>query len=246
MTASHHHDNPLGNVTLLEYLREDNRPTIVFGEEDVVTPDSQWALAYSNPAFNQFLTLARKLRVTSIDSDYAAFLHDVEMADSGRFDFAGHWWRVRYFLTKWRVVFCEDELDEIMEQSGNSSSPEPVLLQLPSRSKETAIPNRVSLVTPMQRRSDSSSSSESTPGNSTKALSTKPSISKFGETRELIDWTQHDLPDLSAYIQMFKKVDWSATPLGPMKDWPLVLRQVVVKMMSNPGECFCLSALPSC
>jgi len=243
MTSSHQ-DN-LSDVSLLEYLREDNRPTIVFAEEDVkspTTPGSQWALAYSNPAYNQFLILARKLR-SSIDSDYAAFLHDVEMAETGRFDFAGHWWRVRYFLTKWRVVFCEDELDEMLRQSGTMSSPEPLLLKLPARSKEAATPKRGSLVTSMQRRSDSSSSGETTPGNPTRALSTKPSISNFGEARELIDWTQHDLPDLSAYIQMFKNVDWASTPLGPMKDWPLVLRQVVVKMMSNPGRCLPLNSL---
>jgi len=235
MTSSHH-DN-LADVSLLEYLREDNRPTVVFAEDvkSPATPGSQWALAYSNPAFNQFLTLARKLR-TSLDSDYAAFLHDVEMADSGRFDFAGHWWRVRYFLTKWRVVFCEDDLDGMLEKSENLSSPEPSL-SIPDRTKETPTPKQGPLPISTQRRSDRSSSGDTTPGDSTRALSTKSSISVFGEARELIDWTQYNLPNLSPYVQFFKNVDWASTPLGPMKDWPIVLRQVVVEMLSNPGRC---------
>lgn len=235
----------LADVSLLEYLREDNRPTVVFGDDvnSPATAGSQWALAYSNPAFDQFLTLARKLR-TSLDSDYAAFTQAFTQADYGRFDFAGHRWRVRYFLTKWKVVFCEDELDGMLEQSDALSSPEP-LPSIPDRSMETPTPTRGSLPIPMQHRSDSSSSGDTTPGNSTtRALSKKSSTSIFfGEARELIDWTQYDVPNLSPYIQFFKNFDWTSTPFGPMKDWPMVLRQVVVKMMSNPGRCgmYCCS-----
>lgn len=227
MTTKSQHDN-FADVSLLEYLREDHRPTIVFAEENagnsVAPAGLRWALAYSNPAFSSFLTFARKLGA-SIDSDYVAFLHDVETAASGSFDFAGHWWKVRLFLSKWKVVFCEDELDELMAQPDLFTSLE---TQVPDRPKAAG--------TTMQRRSDSSSSGETTTGLSRRGLSTKSSISNFAESRELIDWTQYDLPDLSNYIQMFKNIDWGKTPLGPMKDWPIVLRQAVVKLLSNPGQ----------
>ncbi|OCK81157.1 histidine kinase, partial [Lepidopterella palustris CBS 459.81] len=49
-----------------------------------------------------------------------------------------------------------------------------------------------------------------------------------------IDWTRSHLPNLSAYHQFFLSHDWASTSLGPIKHWPLRLRQVAVTILSNP------------
>ncbi|EMC91524.1 hypothetical protein BAUCODRAFT_58804, partial [Baudoinia panamericana UAMH 10762] len=49
-----------------------------------------------------------------------------------------------------------------------------------------------------------------------------------------LDWTRHDVPNLSPWIQFAKNFDYSTTQLGPMSAWPEHLRSAVVYSMSNP------------
>jgi hypothetical protein len=229
----------IATISLLEYLREDHRPTIVFAAQDgIAAPRSEakWALAYSNPAFNDFLTSVKQIGACG-DSDYAAFVRDIDQAYASRFEFAGQFWRVRYFRSRWRIVYCEDELDEdaptrgaaLDEVVSHAASPQP-------REPENMMPARGSSETSVKTTKTSSSSSHRTPTTQLRSLSRKSSLADFGDAKEIIDWTQYELADQPAWITMFKKLDWASTHLGPMADWPLGLRQVVVKMMTNPGN----------
>lgn len=222
-------------ISLVDYLREDSRPTVVFKEaDDIASAPSgaaaQWMLAYTNPVYDNFLAKLSRASARS-ESHHATFLQEIESADDGRFDFGGHGWRTRYFQGhKWRIVYCEVELDESMAHdfaasgvSGSSYFGATKENLMPRQPRESSIAG-----------SPESSASESTAKTQHRSLSAKSSLTDFGAGRETIDFTQHDLPGLSAYIQRFKNMNWSDTVLGPMSTWSLSLRQAVVKMLLNP------------
>jgi hypothetical protein len=228
----------IATISLLEYLREDHRPTIVFAAEDgVAAPgtNATWALAYSNPAFNNFLTSVKQTGASG-DIEYAAFIQDIDQSYASKFEFAGQFWRVRYFRSRWRIVYCEDELDE--GASSRGEAPDEIVAEaahLSSRPAAKLMPRRGSSETSCRTMKTSRSSSHSTPSSKFHSLSKKSSLADFGDAKEIIDWTQYDVPDLPAFVLMFKHLDWASTLLGPIVGWPLNLRQTVVKMMSNPG-----------
>lgn len=231
----------IATVSLLDYLREDRRPTIVFSAQGGVAAtgsDVTWALDYSNPAFNNFLTSAKQLG-TCGDSDYATFIRDADHAYAARFEFAGQFWRVRYFRGRWRIVYCEDELDDGAVSRGaaldkvvdQTASP-------PPRDAQNMMPSRGLSEDTVGTTNTSSSSSYSTPTTQFRSVSKRSSLADFGDAKEIIDWTQYDVQqELPAFIQFFKHHDWASTNIGPITDWPLGLRQAVVKMMSTPGQC---------
>ena len=222
-------------LSLIDYLKEDTRPTVVFKEADdiALAPSgaaAQWTLAYSNPVYDNFLAKLSRSSASS-DSHHATFLQEIESADDGRFDFGGRGWRTRYLQGhKWRIVYCEDELDETMAHdlsapgvSGSSYFGAIKENLMPRQPRESSIAS-----------SPESSASDSTARTQHRSLSAKASLTDFGAGRETIDFTQHDVPGLSAYIQRFKNMNWSDTVLGPMSTWSLSLRQAVVKMLLNP------------
>jgi hypothetical protein len=223
------------SISLSDFLREDTRPTVLFKEaDDVASAPSgaaaQWTLAYTNPVYDNFLASLPRYAAAS-GSDHATFLQEVESADDGRFDFGGYRWRTRYLQGhKWRIVYCEDELDESMAHdlsasgmSGSSYFGATKENLMPRHPRESSIAS-----------SPESSASDSTARTQHRSLSAKSSLTDFGAGREMIDFTQHDVPGLSAYIQRFKNIKWSDTILGPMSTWSLSLRQAVVKMLLNP------------
>lgn len=235
---SAHHDARIANTSLLEWFRADDRPTIVFGRDEgnhapeTDAPPTQWNFQYSNPAFHTFMSSVRQL-TASTDTDYAAFMRNIELAVNDRFDFAGHIWRVRYFLDEWRVIFCDDELHEIFAKS--SSADVPSDFKPLSTAKENLSPQRHGSSESVARTT-SSGSSDKTPRLRPRPLSSQPSDPEFVQVREYMDWTNYDIPNISPFVKMFRDFDWASTALGPIKDWPIGLKQVVVKMMANPGK----------
>lgn len=49
----------------------------------------------------------------------------------------------------------------------------------------------------------------------------------------LLDWTR-DAPPPTEYCRFIRNYDFSATPLGPIEEWPEVLRQNVCHIMVHP------------
>jgi signal transduction histidine kinase len=49
-----------------------------------------------------------------------------------------------------------------------------------------------------------------------------------------LDWTQHDVPNISTFCREFREYDWAATQLGPIQEWPNPLRQHVLFIMAHP------------
>jgi len=235
------------NISLGDFLREDTRPTVLFQEaDDLASAPSgaaaQWTLTYTNPVYDNFLA-SLTTQGGKRGADRATFLQQVESANDGRFDFGGFGWRTRYLQGhKWRIVYCEVELDENLVSDltafgvSGSSSFGAIKENLMSRQ-----PRGGSIAS-----SPESSASDSTPRTQHRSLSAKSSLTDFGAGREIIDFTQHDVPNLSAYIQRFKNINWSETALGPMSTWSLSLRQAVVKMLLNPEpRCVLCSVLSS-
>jgi len=222
-------------ISLSDFLREDTRPTVLFKEaDDIASAPSgaaaQWTLAYTNPVYDNFLA-SLKTHAGTLGGDHATFLQQVESANDGRFDFGGFGWRTRYLQGhKWRIVYCEAELDEngahdLTAPGVSGSSYFGAIKEnlMPRQPRESSIAS-----------SPDSSASDSTARTQHRSLSAKSSLTDFGAGREIIDFTQHDVPNLSAYIQRFKNIKWSETSLGPMSTWSLSLRQAVVKMLLNP------------
>lgn len=233
-TTETHHDSRIAKISLLEWLRADDRPTIVFGKDDRVdvaggeAVPSQWSLSYTNPAALTFMNSVRQPKA-SANNDYTALLREIELAVNDRFDFAGHHWRIRYFLDELRVVFCEDELHEVFARSPSVN--EPGDFTFPVTAKENLSPQRHTSDESVTR-SISSSSSGSTPRLRLRPLSSQSPILE----KEIMDWTRFDMPNISQFVRMFRDYDWASTALGSIKDWPIELRQTIVKMMVNPGR----------
>ena len=230
----------IANVTLLEYLREDHRPTIVLQDDlkenlGSTEPARSRTLIYSNPAFNAFLfssNASSKGKRTSANSGFTAFIRELEAAVHGRFEFSAKAWRIRPFQ-QWSIIFSEDELDEttILLDSDSRDAVGGAQYIFPSGGQSPARTNSGSRTEHLSR----SDSSESTPRARLRHQSSNVSLSDLAGSRSLIDWTQQDIPDMSTYVKMLKEIDWASTPLGPMQSWPMLLRQTVVEVMGNPG-----------
>ncbi|KAM0564582.1 hypothetical protein ACHAPJ_000797 [Fusarium lateritium] len=53
--------------------------------------------------------------------------------------------------------------------------------------------------------------------------------------RNIFDWTKIPISDtLPAHIKFARSVDWAATPLGPIEDWPAELRSMSNLIMGSP------------
>jgi hypothetical protein len=56
----------------------------------------------------------------------------------------------------------------------------------------------------------------------------------YWNTRPVVDWTTNlDLP-VSDFCQWLRDYDWASTRLGPMREWPPLLRQLVCQITSHP------------
>jgi hypothetical protein len=59
--------------------------------------------------------------------------------------------------------------------------------------------------------------------------------------RKTFDWTREPRPDnITPFQKFILDVDWEKSPLGPMKQWPAQLRQMVLLIVQDPspaGEC---------
>lgn len=52
------------------------------------------------------------------------------------------------------------------------------------------------------------------------------------------DWMRQDLPpdfELTPWQHWMRGIDWSASPLGPISSWPLLLRQFVLHITQDPN-----------
>lgn len=62
------------------------------------------------------------------------------------------------------------------------------------------------------------------------------SSSTSGKMRKILDWTRNPPPEnLTAHQKFIREVDWSASPLGPMDQWPDQLRQMVLAIVADPN-----------
>jgi hypothetical protein len=53
--------------------------------------------------------------------------------------------------------------------------------------------------------------------------------------QKILDWTRHDIPNASHFVEFLRSFDWSSTPLGPMKQWSIALRLHVLTTVANPA-----------
>lgn len=62
--------------------------------------------------------------------------------------------------------------------------------------------------------------------------------------RRTFDWTQEPRPDnLTPFQEFILDIDWNKSPLGPMRQWPTQLRQMILLVIqdSDPaGEYYTL------
>lgn len=55
------------------------------------------------------------------------------------------------------------------------------------------------------------------------------------ESKDSLDWTQHEVPNASSWVKFMRNLDWGSTGVGPMKDWDPVLRHCVLSITANPN-----------
>jgi hypothetical protein len=54
--------------------------------------------------------------------------------------------------------------------------------------------------------------------------------------RRIFDWTRDPAPEnLTTHQAFIRNVDWTASPLGPMDQWPDQLRQMVLAIVADPS-----------
>lgn len=54
--------------------------------------------------------------------------------------------------------------------------------------------------------------------------------------RKIFDWTREPRPDhITPFQKFILDVDWEKSPLGPIKQWPIQLRQMVLLIVQDPS-----------
>lgn len=59
---------------------------------------------------------------------------------------------------------------------------------------------------------------------------------KDNSKRRTFDWLSEPRPDnITPFQKFILDIDWTKSPLGPIKGWPIQLRQMVLLIVQDPG-----------
>ena len=108
----------------------------------------------------------------------------------------------------------ESYLNETLEQDIYSRSE-------PTGSEMTQMPNKGSRTV---------SISNATPNDSKYIV-----VDRSVPTMQQIDWTRYPIPSPTAFIDLFRKLDWASKLPGPMESWSEQLKSLAFMMNSDPG-----------
>ncbi|KAB2578695.1 hypothetical protein BFW01_g9604 [Lasiodiplodia theobromae] len=207
-----------GLCLLTSFLDHDDRPTLILDAHN----HSRSEIFYQNKALRDFLG-----RLSSADTtqdigehfrDWASsFDATAEPADrtgaAANISFGSRNWTSRLLRCRWRVISA------------------------------VAIDDESSHATKRDRSHDGAGnlgreSASVFPGTSAEELKEKAGLSardSFSPSSlRRLDWIKDPPNDLPPYHHFLLHHDWASTPLGPITDWPDLLRQTAVTILSSP------------
>lgn len=223
-------DNDIKNISLLEYLSKDPRPTFVLNTE-------KHHIALQNDALENYL-IAHKI---DRDTFHAWALSTSSNNPATVLYFGGRAWNT-INVQKWTIVSgCRQDHAALAVPVSAPLSPGRTYIQ-PSthhlapfrdvtRSGSGSDSDPVSDPPPISRRVSMAPSSMAS--SSWRSVS-EDGASMAARTHGYLDWTRHmHSSGLSPHIQLVQNFRWDLTPIGTMSTWPDSLRQLVLAIMSN-------------
>lgn len=222
-------DNDLKDISLLDYLHKDPRPTFVLNTE-------KHHIALQNESLDNYL-IAHKI---DRDTFNAWALSTSSNNAATILYFGGRAWNT-VNLQKWTIVSgCRQDHAALAVPVGAPLSPGRTYIQ-PSTHH----------LAPFRDVNRSGSGSDSDPAPDPPPMSRRASVAPSmvssswrtvsedgaamaARTHRYLDWTKHmHSSTLSPHIQLVQTFRWDLTPIGAMSTWPDSLRQLVLAIMSN-------------
>ena len=214
----------LSNITVLEVLEQDPRPTFILDLHDVKDhPHYQVQSVACNNSLRSFLNLEDAKSVTTNLEDrltqhepgryreykeWAVSFATVESSLNGKqswFPFGGLLWSRSTLRKRWRII------------SGSAVN----LASVNGGTNDTTNPSAGVLVSSLKANYTGSDND----------LGTNEAC--YSSVRKALDvsWTTTLPPN--EHTQLFRNTNWEATALGPLETWPSHLRQMTRLLMSD-------------
>lgn len=198
------------------FLDHDDRPTFILDAHK---------LSYQNTALHDFVRrLSSANSVQQFDEWAARFDFG---PDAAPITFGGRQWTSFLLEQRWTIVRVSDDGRHSTTKRANALE----------RQSDTVLP--CFSAEELRRKAGLS---ESTSDGSEDGIyelevhqkSSDPHGSPISLSLPCLDWLRNPPQTLSDYFHFFLHHHWAATPLGPIKAWPDLLRQTVITILSCP------------
>ncbi|KAK1835500.1 hypothetical protein QBC39DRAFT_378734 [Podospora conica] len=242
------------SVGLVDYLDQDTRPVFVL---DLFEPSNVGSgplqLVYMNPSLRAARELVDQLSTDTSDPDHTAdfarfkawVVADASMCEfpdaaALSLEYGGIAWTASTVKKRFRVVSGNTNLPPVTPASSNFTpqTQQEVERERPPTAGESDYFGTVGVLAPRHEPStpdmtpDLAMEDILTPGVEELSISTSPP-----EPQTTFDWTRIPLddPSLTDHHRFARSVNWAATSLGPMENWPSELRIMSNLIMGSPN-----------
>lgn len=210
----------LASVGILELIHHDDRPTFILETFTTQLAESSVSqIIYRNPALNSLIALDNDLFerwADTIDSKASSWLFD------------GREWIGTMIRGRWMVVYCKQlhnfgvsESIALLQHGENERALDLPVESVPSKFHDNLARQVSSKITkiPVWPKFETENSTE---------------------LPQILDWTRNPVNNLSEHEQFVKDFDWASTSVGPITEWPLQLRMLVIAIFpsTNPRIIF--------
>ncbi|ROT37611.1 virulence sensor protein bvgS [Sodiomyces alkalinus F11] len=201
---------PLLNIGVADLLESDPRPTFVVALPSSSSPATPAELVYSNPALTRASGLLDKLLSSSEleEEDFWKWISTIDGSVPHSCSHHSAYWTKNVLHSTWVVVSC------------NLASP-------PMDISRLCLDSPRDYLGMLQNHS----SAPPTPAAEVGLDYEKPKPTRVASEPEF------KLPDLSSeqntFLDVVENVDWSATSLGPMDNWPPYIQQTYSQILCN-------------